>query len=324
MTLREAIDIYVQRRRALGFLFLAGQKHLSAFSLYVRDQYVDQVTTRDVEDFLNASGSSTQTWRRKYGLLKRFFEFWFLRDAIPRLPLPLPRRPLPRCTFIPYIYTRSEIRSLLAATGECQNRRLCSVDSQTFRYLLLTLYATGAMAGEILNLRIEDVSFRNRRMRLRGSAITQPRIIPICPDLQKELQAFAALKHSHKKRDVHFFFTREGQPLREGVVRVHFQHLRRLAGVERHDGASYQPRMHDLRSTFAVHQITSWIRQKADLNRMLPALSAYMGSANLATTERYLALAPERFRRDLRKLSPQRGRKRWRDDPALMRFLATL
>jgi integrase/recombinase XerD len=101
-----------------------------------------------------------------------------------------------------------------------------------------------------------------------------------------------------------------------------FRNLRRLMGVQRHDGAIYQPRMHDLRATFAVHRLTSWLRQKADLNRLIPALSAYMGQIGLGATERYLKLTPERFRTQLIKLSPQeRGRKRWRDDPALMKFL---
>ena len=63
---------------------------------------------------------------------------------------------------------------------------------------------------------------------------------------------------------------------------------------------------------------------RADLNRMLPALSVYMGLTGLGTTEKYLTLTPDRFRTQLLKLSPKRGKKRWRDDPELMRFLSQL
>jgi integrase/recombinase XerD len=87
---------------------------------------------------------------------------------------------------------------------------------------------------------------------------------------------------------------------------------------------SCQPRMHDLRHTFAVHRITGWIKHGANLNRMMPALAVYLGQSGLGSTERYLSLTPERFRTQLDKLSPRRGRKRWRDDPALMKFLAEL
>ncbi len=38
------------------------------------------------------------------------------------------------------------------------------------------------------------------------------------------------------------------------------------------------------------------------MNRMLPALSAYLGQGGLGSTERYLSMPPERFRKQLVKL----------------------
>ena len=60
--------------------------------------------------------------------------------------------------------------------------------------------------------------------------------------------------------------------------------------------------MDDLRTTFAVHRLTTWLRQGADLNRLIPALSAYMGQCGLGSSERYLKLTPERFRTQLNRL----------------------
>jgi hypothetical protein len=56
---------------------------------------------------------------------------------------------------------------------------------------------------------------------------------------------------------------------------------------------------------------------------MLPALAAYMGQ-RFDSTERYYRLAPERFKKQLKKLSPQGHRGHWRDDRKLMDFLASL
>jgi len=67
--------------------------------------------------------------------------------------------------------------------------------------------------------------------------------------------------------------------------------------------------MRDLRFTFAIHRIAAWIKEGADLNRMLPALSANMGLSRVTAIERYLTLTPERFKIELNKLSPQKGRK---------------
>jgi len=86
----------------------------------------------------------------------------------------------------------------------------------------------------------------------------------------------------------------------------------------------YQPRMQDLRYTFAVHRLTAWFKHGADMGRMIPALSTYMGQHDLSASERYLRLTPERFRAQLNKLSPKRGKRRWRDDAELMKFLDNL
>jgi integrase/recombinase XerD len=60
------------------------------------------------------------------------------------------------------------------------------------------------------------------------------------------------------------------------------------------------------------------------MGRIIPALSAYLGQHDLGAAERYLRLTPERFRSQQDKLSPRRGKKKWRDDAQLMRFLDSL
>jgi len=51
--------------------------------------------------------------------------------------------------------------------------------------------------------------------------------------------------------------------------------------------------LHDLRHSFAVHRIIQWYRQGADVQRLLPDLSTYLGHHNLSATQRYLTMTPE-------------------------------
>lgn len=76
------------------------------------------------------------------------------------------------------------------------------------------------------------------------------------------------------------------------VQRV-FQALRLAADVKRTDGARYQPRLHDLRHTAAVHRLVAGYRDGADLQMLLVQLSAYLGHVSLAGTQKYLTLTPE-------------------------------
>jgi len=127
------------------------------------------------------------------------------------------------------------------------------------------------------------------------------------------------------ERGVSTFFlalTEEGLTTRR--IHAHFERLCKAASIAGYRESSQRPCVRDLRATFAVHQIAAWIRRREDLNVMLPALAAYMGNVGLESTERYLQLTPQRFQKALNKLSPQRLRTRWQNDPALMEFLATL
>jgi len=56
----------------------------------------------------------------------------------------------------------------------------------------------------------------------------------------------------------------------------------------RTDSSSRQPRLHDLRHTFAVHRLTEWYKTGTDVQKLLPALSTYLGHVNLHSTQCYL------------------------------------
>jgi integrase/recombinase XerD len=124
--------------------------------------------------------------------------------------------------------------------------------------------------------------------------------------------------------DAQFFLTIYGEKLNDHTVQKTYERLRKVAKVVRTDGSRYQPRLNDLRHTFAVHRLTAWYQRGADLNRMLPALAAYMGMSDLRATGRYRALTPERFRKQLKTLSPMQAKTHWRDDIELMKFLDSL
>lgn len=325
MNLIDAVETYVQRKLSNGLTYRSSAWYLRALSRHVGNISLEHVTAREILTFLDGPKTSpgTSTWMVKYRLLRGFFDYWLARGEIGALPMPVKRVTRQR-PFVRYIYTHSELRALLNAARECQKEVLCSLDPVTLRNILIFLYGTGALLGEALRLSVEDVDLKKGAVTIRGTRFSRSRTIPICSDLRSVLEKHLASRQQRNSKDSHFFLSRGGIGLNtDNVVRT-FRRLRQLAGIRRHDDATYQPRMYDLRHTFAVHRIAGWIKHGADLNSMLPALAVYMGLAGLRSTEVYLSLTPERFRAQLMKLSPRRSKKRWRDDPELMRFLAQL
>jgi site-specific recombinase XerD len=53
------------------------------------------------------------------------------------------------------------------------------------------------------------------------------------------------------------------------------------------------PNRVNLRHSFAVHRLTAWYRQEADVQRLLPVLSTYLGHSDLEGTKVYLSMTPE-------------------------------
>ena len=324
MKLLEGVQTYVEGKRSGVTGYAKGIQSLASFCRHAGNVTLNSISERQVASFLEGPRTSTITWRNKYNLLRSFFLFWVARNAMSAVPMP-PQRPPVATTFVPHIYSRTEIRLLLSTVRSSQEKSACKIDARTLRAFLLFLYGTGALVGEARGLLREDVDFKRRTIIIRSNRFNRSREIPIGPDLYKVLRRYHATNHrKDQMRDPHFFLTKKGAALKERAVCQTFQRLRRIAGVARDDGARYQPRLHDLRHTFAVHRLTAWIKRGADLNRMIPALSAYIGQVGLGSTDRYLSLTPERFRTQLDKLSPRRGKRRWRDNPTLIRFLTEL
>jgi integrase/recombinase XerD len=324
MKVSEAVLIYVEQKRLNGADFSKSFQSLRSFSAHAGDISMSEVEQRHISSFLDGPLTSTVTWRSKYGLLRHFFLYWVARDEVSAAPLPVPRAAAIQ-TFVPYIYTRSELYRLFAAVRISQKSDACKLDAATLRTYLILLYATGALMSEGLGLQRKDVDLRRRHITIKSARANRSREIPIGEDLCRVLKLYRDARHGkNPDKSLPFFATIAGEPVNKVTIAKSFQRARTVSGIVRTDGSQYQPRLHDLRHTFAVHRMTSWIRHGADMNRMMPALAAYLGQMELESTERYLKMTPERFRTQLNILSPNKTKRHWRDNASLMRFVDAL
>lgn len=322
MRVSAAVAQYVARMNGSGYAFVQQAYVLSSFCRAAGDPELRSVAADDLMRYLNRGEISSGTWRNKYSILSRFFQFWYFRQEMPPVTLPPPRPRTPQL-FVPYIYSKAEIRRLLQTVDACQSHVNCSISPFTLKSLIVTLYATGARLGEVLSLRSRDLE-NSGILHIGGTSRGLRRRLPINRELQTVLLRNSEDRLSRSSTSGLLFLNEEGRRISEATLRHNYARLCKLAGVSRRYGKEFRPRLNDFRATFAVHRITSWIRYGADLNRMLPALAAYMGHAGLGTTAKYLQRTPERFREQLNLLSPKRSQQHWRDNTRLMSRLAAL
>lgn len=233
-------------------------------------------------------------------------ELWrYLHRRDPRRFAREPRWPrLPTAPrFVAHVLSREYVRLLLRLVDGLDRPRFrCAL----YRALILILYCTGLRFGEALRLRIRDVDLPRRVLYVAESK-GRSRWVPFHPSLAIELKRYLRARRTFVGSDPgpedRLLVGSDRTRLPVTTASETLRKLYRRASLKPPHGR-VGPRPYDLRHTFAVHRLTRWYREGADLHGRLPWLSAYLGHVDLLGTETYLtatpellALAGDRFRR---------------------------
>jgi integrase/recombinase XerD len=295
MKLTEVIAQYGALKKAMGEHFDSAESVLHTFCRQLApDIDIEDIHADRVAAFLAGTGPVTRYWHRKHGVLRGLYTYAISRGIVAASPLPpmVPKLP-PR--FVPHVYTHDELRRLVRATPSYR-QHYRKLEPHTLRTIILLLYGAGLRVSEAVALPLGDVDLPNALLTVRNTKFHKTRLVPLGADLQQVMTQYLAKRQAagHSQRPgTPFFVLRRGTPVSVQIVEQNFRCLCEYAGVRRSDGARYQPRLHDLRHSFAVHRLTSWYRQGADVQMLLPYLSTYLGHVNLAATQVYLTMTPE-------------------------------
>lgn len=295
MKLSPVVHEYIDHKRSLGMIFHSQGAQLRAFLKHVGNVELDAVPMAAVRKYLDGpTGSRTMNWFVKYRVIKNLFRYAISRSYTTSVPLPmlLPAKPK---TLTPYIYTIPEIRRLLGVSDCCYSPR-SHMEPETMRCLLLLLYGAGLRVSEALQLKAGDVDLRQGVLTIKQTKFFKSRLVPVGPDLLRMLRGYQARGHHKLELERPFFYTRRFTPLHFDSMENTFRWLRREAGILRSDGGRYQPRMHDLRHTFAVTRLVTWYREGKDVQQLLPHLATYMGHVNIHGVSAYLTMTRELLR----------------------------
>jgi site-specific recombinase XerD len=295
MNLQTLIERYVTYQQSLGAQFKTNAEVLRAFGRSVGARAtVAGVRPAQVDAFLLGKGPVTRTWYKKLSILRAFYQYAVARGYADAAPLPalVPRKPPP---FVPYIFAPDDLRRLFATAAAHRPPRH-GLEPATLRALLVVLYGAGLRLREALNLDRADVDLDSALLTIRRTKFGKTRLVPLGPPVGRVLAAYAR-RAGVAPADAPFFRTRAGARVKAAALQQAFRLLCERAGIRRTDGASEQPRLHDLRHTFAVHRLTAWYREGADVQRLVHHLSVYLGHAHLSGTQVYLTMTPDLLQR---------------------------
>jgi integrase/recombinase XerD len=219
-----------------------------------------------------------------------------------------------RSTHVPVGYLeKREIDMLLAVPD--QSTRIGYRD----HVLLLFLYNSGARADEAAQLEIGDLTLRSdgtstlSSVRLKGKG-NKVRLCPLWASTAHALREMTSGREDNER----VFLSRVAKPLtRFGVHDIVTRHAR-AAATSVHEMQKKKIGPHTIRHTTATHLL----RAGVDIN----TIRAWLGHVSLDTTNIYAETDLDMKAKALGMCEQNQppGRKRWRDNPDLLTFLAQL
>ncbi|HEY8695624.1 MAG TPA: tyrosine-type recombinase/integrase [Chloroflexota bacterium] len=288
--LQHAAEEYLALRRALGFKLESQGPLLLNCVGYLDRAGASTITIELALAWAQLPPSRDPVWYgRRLGVVRGFAKH--LQALDPRTEVPpadlLPQR-YRRAT--PYLYSPDDIRKLMAAARGLRS----PLRAATYEALVGLLAVTGMRVGEAIRLDRPDLDWEHGLLTIIASKFGKSREVALHPRTCAALAAYA------QRRDVlcpqptapSFFVSTAGTRLLHANVRFVFGRLVRAADLERRSGGR-QPRLHDLRHSFAVATLLTWYRADADVQARLPLLSTYLGHVDPASTYWYLEAAPE-------------------------------
>ena len=184
-------------------------------------------------------------------------KFFFENVLRQRLDLPA----IKKNKTIPEILTIEEIRKLIDNT-----------DNIKHRLIIKLLYGCGLRVSEIINLRKEEINFKEGLIYIRLAKGRKDRFVRIPTSLKDELRKYSELENSNL-----LFPSNRGGKLNAKTIQVILKNAARKAGIKK------RVYPHLLRHSFATHLL----EQGIDLR----VIQRLLGHASIKTTQRYTQIS---------------------------------
>lgn len=221
----------------------------------------DTLGEQDIYDFLlflkNDRKLSRSTIRNYLQGLRFMYKSIYKRmDIIEDIPYPKATK------HIPPIPTGREALQLFAAAR-----------SPKHKLLLKVIYSAGLRRSEIINLKIEDLDFKNHRIFIKDSKGNKDRFTILAKSLVPEIKQYIL---RYGPREYLFNGRVKGRPYSEEAIKWGFQYALDRSGITKH----LTP--HSLRHAFASHLLAMGVD--------IVTIQKLMGHDDIRTTMMYLQM----------------------------------
>lgn len=280
---------------------------ITLFEDFLVEQNIDyrNVSRDDVRLFMaerlskktiRGKNETSRTLRRRISALKKYYQYLYNEKLVETNPFLLIVSPKKRDK-LPEVLYESQINALL-------NENSKRTDDLAVRdqALLELMYSSGLRCSEVINLKVSDIEFSSRYMRILGKG-NKERIVPFSEEAKKAMINYAkfsreqTLKENEKTKNEYFFLNSKGDKLTSRGLEYILKEIVKKTGLSL--GFDLHP--HVLRHTFATHLLD----QGADLR----VIQELMGHESINTTSIYMHVSKEKVKSEYDKYFPKSSKK---------------
>jgi len=267
---------------------IRGYKHtLDSFLKYSKIDLLEEVTTEKLRSFLY-QGRLEKHWTADtfifhYKNFRSFFKWCVGRQYMKENPiLSIEKAKLE--TKLPKRITKHEAQYLL---DYAFNRHYTYRHERYRNWALIAVMIYGGLrAGEVLNLKLNEVDIKNCVISVNLGKGGKDRVVPICYPLQKILSEYVRDRERLERQCIYFFTSLRGdKPFTYSGLKKVIETLKQGSGVKFS--------AHRLRHTFA----TLMLEGGCDLF----SLQKMMGHSDIKTTTVYLSTTVNHLQEQIRK-----------------------
>lgn len=290
----ELLTNYVAFKRSLGYKYETEAGELYRFSRFSTTfKMSEPILTKDIVQAWCAKrpNEGGKNNNRRACSLRQFA--LYLNSVGHQAYIAPPATNTRHYTFIPYIFTHSEIERIFANSDQLCPRRYSTIPI-VIPVILRILYSCGLRISEAVNLQNRNVDLQEGVLEIKNSKFGKDRLVPMSETMVHICRQYYQVLHKHSSINDYFFMKTDRQPVTRDNVYRRFREILWESGIS-HGGKGSGPRLHDLRHTYAVHALKRAVDRGVDVYCALPILSTYLGHASVEATSQYVRLTADAF-----------------------------
>ena len=283
------------------FIDYINQKNYSVHTLdsYINDLYyfyefvnIDLInaTESDIRNYLeelNKNKEKSAYVRRKISTFKSFYKFLYTNNYMDKKDYPLTRIVYPKAEKrLPKFIYYNDLLEIIHESS-------LDKDSTRDKLIIEMLYATGVRVSELINIKLSDIDFDNKRIVVCGKG-NKERIVYYGDYASEALYKYL---ETHPKRNHNYLFMNSrGGKITDRGIRYIIDNIMKRLSVKTH----VTP--HVLRHTFA----TDMLNNGCDIR----VVQELLGHSSLRTTEIYTHVTNEQLKKVYYRCFPRKEEKK--------------